>query len=64
MSQYKDVFNKDAYKKLVDINKEIEEEKNAEEPDNEKLQNLYMKQVMQSMFLNDMIIGPRNFRPY
>lgn len=64
MSQYKDVFNKDAYKKLVDINKEIEEEKNAEEPDNEKLQDLYMKQVMQSMFLNDTIIGPRNFRPY
>ncbi len=64
MSQYKDVFNKDAYKKLVDINKEIEEEKNSFEPDAEKLQNLYMKQVMQSMFLNDMIIGPRNFRPY
>ena len=64
MSQYKDVFNKDAYKKLVDINKEIEEEKNSFEPDTEKLQNLYMKQVMQSMFLNDMIIGPRNFRPY
>lgn len=64
MSQYKDVFNKDAYKKLVDINKEIEEEKNSFEPDPEKLQNLYMKQVMQSMFLNDMIIGPRNFRPY
>jgi hypothetical protein len=64
MGQYKDVFNKDAYKKLVDINKEIEEEKNAEEPDNEKLQDLYMKQVMQSMFLNDAIIGPRNFRPY
>lgn len=64
MNQYKDVFNKDAYKKLVDINKEIEEEKNSFEPDAEKLQNLYMKQVMQSMFLNDMIIGPRNFRPY
>ena len=64
MRQYKDVFNKDAYKKLVDINKEIEEEKNSFEPDAEKLQNLYMKQVMQSMFLNDMIIGPRNFRPY
>ncbi len=58
MSQYKDVFNKDAYNKLVDINKEIEEEKNSVEPDAEKLQNLYMKQVMQSMFLNDMIIGP------
>ena len=64
MGQYKEVFNKDAYKKVVDLNEQIKKEKDEEEPDPQKLQDLYMKQLMASMSLNDTFFGPRNFRPY
>ena len=64
MGQYKEVFNKDAYKKVVDLNEQIKKEKDEEQPDPQKLQDLYMKQLMASMSLNDTFFGPRNFRPY
>lgn len=64
MSQYKQTFNKDSYKRVVDLNEQIKKEKDEEQPDPQKLQDLYMKQIMASMTLNDMFLGPRNFRPY
>lgn len=64
MGQYKEVFNKDAYKRVVDLNEQIKKEKDEEQPDPQKLQDLYMKQLMASMSLNDTFLGPRNFRPY
>ena len=52
-------LNNDIKKNIIDIAKQIEEEKNNVEPDNKKIQNLMYQQLIKGMYLNT-----GNFRQY
>lgn len=55
-------LNDDIKKNIIEIDKEIEEEKNNIEPDKKKIQNLLYQQLIKGMYLNTGNI--RQYNPY
>ena len=56
-------LNSDVIKDLIDINKEIENEQENNEPDSEKITKLLYKQLIRGMELNSGY-GRNYYKPY
>ena len=53
MDRFNTQFNKEVINDVIDFKKQIEEEKASDNPDLQKLQELYMKQLWRGMQINN-----------
>lgn len=57
-------FNTEVIKDVIDINKQIEEEKGKNEPDAKELEKLYLRQLYRGMEINSGYLKNYGYKPY
>ena len=57
-------FNAEVIKDVIDINKQIEEEKGKNEPDAKELEKLYLRQLYRGMEINSGYLRNYGYKPY
>lgn len=57
-------FNAEVIKDVIDINKQIEEEKGKNEPDAKELEKLYLRQLYRGMEINCGYLRNYGYKPY
>lgn len=62
--RYNTQFNSEVIKDVIGFEKQIEEEKQKENPDPQKLEKLYMQQLYRGMEINTGYIRNYGYRPY